>query len=240
MFDNYHFTAAERFLRYVQIDTQSDPYSSLFPTTEKQKNLSNLLSEELREMGIADAGADEYGYVYATIPSNTDKQVPTICFCSHVDTAPDCNGTNVKPILHKAYSGEDILLPDDTTQIISTEQYPYLKDVLLSIPIVFSTVFCHARSFLLPDLRLMCTSCREDNRIGSAEFTVPPHTPGPPPHWHEMVSLRRSPCLSLHVYEDLYAAWNVDDCQTAFREKLVLLNTAFKLMRSHSTMRPSL
>ena len=128
MFTDYHFTAAERFLRYVQIDTQSDPYSETFPTSEKQKNLSRLLAEELKAMGITDAHTDEFGYVYASIPSNTDKQVPAICFCSHVDTAPDCSGTNVKPILHKAYSGEDITLPDDTAQVISTQQYPYLQE----------------------------------------------------------------------------------------------------------------
>ena len=128
MFDHYTFTAASRFLRYVQIDTQSDPYSEAFPSTEKQKNLSQLLAQELKEMGVRDAHADEFGYVYATLPSNTNKQVPVICFCSHVDTAPDCSGTNVKPILHAAYSGEDITLPDDTTQVISTEKYPYLKE----------------------------------------------------------------------------------------------------------------
>ena len=128
MFSNYQFTAAERFMRYVQIDTQSDPYSDTFPSSEKQKNLSNILVEELKAMGIANAELDEFGYVYASIPSNTEKQVPAICFCSHVDTAPDCSGTNVKPILHKAYSGTDITLPDDTTQLISTEKYPYLKE----------------------------------------------------------------------------------------------------------------
>ena len=128
MFTDYHFTAAERLMRYVQIDTQSDPYSNTFPTTGKQKNLSNLLAEELKAMGVADAYTDEYGYVYATLPSNTNKKVPVICFCSHVDTAPDCSGTNVKPLLHTAYSGDDIHLPDDTTQVISTDQYPYLKE----------------------------------------------------------------------------------------------------------------
>ncbi len=128
MFDNYHFTAAERFLRYVQIDTQSDPYSNTFPSSEKQKNLSYLLCKELKEMGIEDVEVSEYGYVYATLPSNTNKKVPNICFCSHIDTAPDCSGTNVKPLLHKAYSGQDIVLPDDTTQVISTQQYPYLKE----------------------------------------------------------------------------------------------------------------
>ncbi len=128
MFNNYHFTAAERFLRYVQIDTQSDPHSDTFPSSEKQKNLSKILLEELKAIGIADAELDEFGYVYATLPSNTGKQVPTICFCSHVDTAPDCSGTNVKPVLHKNYSGEDIVLPDDTLQVISTKQYPYLTE----------------------------------------------------------------------------------------------------------------
>jgi len=125
---DYSFTVAERFMRYVQIDTQSDPQSKTHPTTEKQKNLSSTLAEELWTLGLTDAHTDEFGYVYATIPSNTEKQVPLICFCSHVDTAPDCSGTNVKPILHKNYTGEDIVLPDDTTQVISVKDYPYLKE----------------------------------------------------------------------------------------------------------------
>src|SRR5690348_9050103 len=118
MFANYSFTAAERFMRYVQIDTQSDPLSETSPTSEKQKDLSQILAEELQAMGIADAHMDEWGYVYATIPSNTDKKVPVICFCSHVDTAPDASGKNVKPILHKNYQGKDIILPDDATQVL--------------------------------------------------------------------------------------------------------------------------
>jgi tripeptide aminopeptidase len=126
--NNYAFTAAERFMRYVQVDTQSDPHSETSPTTEKQKNLSNMLAAELKAIGLTDAHTDEFGYVYATIPCNTNKNVPVICFCSHVDTAPDCSGTNVKPILHKNYNGEDIVLPDDTTQVISTKDYPYLKE----------------------------------------------------------------------------------------------------------------
>ncbi len=128
MIENYQHTVTERFMRYVKIDTQSDPESHTHPTTEKQKQLSNLLAEELKAIGLHDAYADEYGYVYATIPSNTNKKVPVICFCSHVDTAPDCSGTNVKPLLHKNYDGKDIELPDDTTQIISTKDYPYLKE----------------------------------------------------------------------------------------------------------------
>ncbi len=124
---NYNFTAAERFMRYVQIDTQADPNSTTSPSSEKQKNLSRLLAEELQAMGIADAEMDDFGYVYATIPANTDKNVPVLCFCSHVDTAPDCSGTDVKPLLHANYQGGDIVLPDDTTQIINTENSPYLK-----------------------------------------------------------------------------------------------------------------
>src|SRR4051812_27622783 len=115
-------------MRYVQIDTQSDPNSNTSPTTEKQKNLSRLLKEELEHLGAEDVQLDEFGYVYATIPANTNKKVPVICFCSHVDTAPDCSGTNVKPILHKQYNGEDIILPDDTSQVITIKDYPYLKE----------------------------------------------------------------------------------------------------------------
>src|ERR1051325_2809566 len=127
MFENYRFTAAERFLRYVQIDTQSDPQSVSFPTTEKQKDLSKLLVEELKQMGIKDAHMDEWGYVYATVSSNSEKKVPVICFCSHVDTAPDCSGTGVKPIIHKNYQGEDIILPDDPSQVLRLSEYPYLQ-----------------------------------------------------------------------------------------------------------------
>src|SRR6187431_77680 len=127
MFENYKFTAAERFLRYVQIDTQSDPLSKSNPSTEKQKDLSKILAEELKQIGVTDAHMDEWGYVYATIPSNTEKTVPVICFCAHVDTAPDCSGTDVKPIVHKNYQGQDIVLPDDTTQVLRTTDYPYLQ-----------------------------------------------------------------------------------------------------------------
>ncbi len=119
---------AERFMRYVQIDTQSDPQSNTHPSTEKQKNLAKVLADELKQMGIRDAEMDEFGYVYATIPSNSEKEnIPVICFCSHVDTAPDCSGTNVKPLLHKNYEGEDIILPDDNSQVLSSVAHPYLK-----------------------------------------------------------------------------------------------------------------
>ena len=126
MFNNYQFTAAERFMRYVKIDTQSDPLSSTYPTTEKQKDLARLLASELQQMGVGDAHMDEWGYVYATFPANTEKKIPVICFCAHMDTAPDCSGTGVKPILHKNYQGQDIVLPDDPTQVLRRSDYPYL------------------------------------------------------------------------------------------------------------------
>ena len=120
---------ADRFMRYVQIDTQSDPKSTAHPTTEKQKDLSKLLLKELLGMGITDASTDEFGYVYATIASNSDKKnIPVICFCAHVDTAPDCSGTGVKPILHRYYDGADIVLPDDKTQVLRMSDSPYLKN----------------------------------------------------------------------------------------------------------------
>lgn len=127
MFGNYDFTVTERFLRYVQMDTRSDPRSETFPSTEKQKKLSQLLVKELKEMGIDQAELDEHGYVYATLPSSTGKKTPVICFCSHVDTSPDCTGEGVKPLLHRNYDGKDIILPDDTSQVIRVANHPYLK-----------------------------------------------------------------------------------------------------------------
>lgn len=121
-------TVLERFLRYVQIDTQSDPISSTQPSTEKQKDLSRLLVTELFEMGIMNAHLDEYGYVYATLPANTDKfNVPVVCFCSHVDTSPDCSGKGVKPIVHSRWDGADIILPDDVTQVLRVSEHPDLQ-----------------------------------------------------------------------------------------------------------------
>src|SRR3954470_9015383 len=116
----------ERFLRYVVIDTQSDPTSPTCPSTEKQKNLGRLLASELQAIGLADAHLDEHGYVYATIPANTSKKVPVICFCSHMDTSPDCSGANVKPQIVKDYGGGDIVLPADTTQVIRAAEHPDL------------------------------------------------------------------------------------------------------------------
>jgi tripeptide aminopeptidase len=125
-----NFTVTERFLRYVRIDTQSDPESASYPSTEKQKDLGKILVEELQQIGVTDAHLDEYGYVYATIPSNTDKDVPVICFCSHMDTSPDCSGDGVKPVVHKNYQGADIVLPDDPSQVIRMADNADLKNQL--------------------------------------------------------------------------------------------------------------
>lgn len=117
-----------RFLRYVVIDTQSDPASPTCPSTEKQKDLGRVLAQELRDLGLRDAHLDEHGYVYATIPATSDKKVPVICFCSHMDTSPDCSGKDVRPQIVRNYRGDDIVLPMDTTQVIRVADNPALKD----------------------------------------------------------------------------------------------------------------
>lgn len=121
-------TITDRFFKYVQIDTEADPNSETTPSSMKQKDLAKVLVQELLDLGISDAEMDEWGYVYATIPSNTTKKVPTICFCSHMDTAPDCSGKNVKPILHKKWDGSPMILPDDNSVVITTESQKYLKE----------------------------------------------------------------------------------------------------------------
>jgi tripeptide aminopeptidase len=130
MFDSYSYSVTNRFIKYVQVDTQSDADSKSYPSTEKQKNLGKILVEELIQMGIQDAHLDEYGYVYATLPSNSAKNIPVICFCSHMDTSPDCSGLDVKPIIHKNYQGQDIVLPDDQTQILKYSEHKALSDQL--------------------------------------------------------------------------------------------------------------
>jgi tripeptide aminopeptidase len=125
---DFKHTVAERFLRYVVIDTQSDPSSPTCPSTEKQKNLGRMLAAELKALGLADAHLDEHGYVYATIPANTNKKVPVICFCSHMDTSPDCTGANVKPQIVKNFRGSDIVLPGDPLQVIRIAEHPELAN----------------------------------------------------------------------------------------------------------------
>lgn len=126
--ENYLHTVSDRFISYAKIDTEADPNSTTFPSSMKQKDLGKVLVKELLEIGISDAEMDEWGYVYATIPSNSTKNIPTVCFCSHMDTAPDCSGKDVKPILHKNYDGLPITLPDDNNQVITTDKHPYLKE----------------------------------------------------------------------------------------------------------------
>jgi tripeptide aminopeptidase len=121
-------TVEERFLRYVQIDTTAVPGSPTFPSSLIQKDLGQVLVNELLALGISDAEMDEHGYVFGTIPSNLNYEVPTICFCSHMDTAPDVTGKNVKPIVHRKYDGNPITLPDDTSQVITTNKHKYLKE----------------------------------------------------------------------------------------------------------------
>jgi tripeptide aminopeptidase len=128
MINGHSQSITDRFFRYVQIDTQSDPLSLTQPSSSKQLDLSRLLLEELKSMGLAEVEMDEYGYVYASIPSNSEKAVPVICYCAHVDTSPDCKSNDVKPILHKNYSGGDIVLPDDPEQILRTTDHPYLLE----------------------------------------------------------------------------------------------------------------
>ncbi|MFK4725493.1 tripeptide aminopeptidase [Bradyrhizobium niftali] len=124
----FSHTVTERFLRYVTIDTQSDPESPSSPSTEKQKDLGRVLVTELKAMGVADAHLDDYGYVYGTIPANTDKKVPVICFCSHMDTSPNVTGKDVKPQMVRNYRGGDITLPGDTSQVIRFTEHPALKN----------------------------------------------------------------------------------------------------------------
>ncbi|MFK7787355.1 MAG: peptidase T [Crocinitomicaceae bacterium] len=127
--NNYSSTVESRFVKYAKIDTTADPNSTSFPSSEIQKDLGRELVAELKELGVDDAEMDEWGYVFGTIPNNTSNpNLPTICFCSHMDTAPDVTGKNVKPIVHRNYDGNPITLPDDTSQVITVEQHPYLKE----------------------------------------------------------------------------------------------------------------
>ncbi|HNI12190.1 MAG TPA: peptidase T [bacterium] len=131
MFDpKYTFTCVDRFLKYVKYDTQSDEESTSFPSTEKQKNLSRDLAAELKAMGLADAHMDEYGYVMATLPGNTSKNVDPIAFIAHVDTSPAVTGAGVNPVINKNYQGGDIRLKNDSNQIIEVKNNPDLEKMI--------------------------------------------------------------------------------------------------------------
>lgn len=130
MFDeNYNFTVKDRFLRYVKIDTQSVEDSETFPSDQKQLELSVKLVAELKEIGLVDAHMDENGYVTATLPSNTNKDVETIGFIAHVDTAPAVTGKNVNPQIIENYQGGKITLPNGDGKEIDPEENPVLKNM---------------------------------------------------------------------------------------------------------------
>jgi tripeptide aminopeptidase len=130
MFDpKYKFTCVDRFLKYVKYDTQSDEESISFPSSEKQKILSADLAEELKKLGLQDAQMDEYGYVMATLPSNTDKIVDPIAFIAHVDTSPAVSGLNVNPVIRKNYQGGDIPL-ENGGWIITVKDNPDLENMI--------------------------------------------------------------------------------------------------------------
>jgi tripeptide aminopeptidase len=117
----------DRFLKYVQYDTRSDETSKTYPSTDTQLILLRDLATELREIGLTDAAVDEHGYVMATIPATTTKPgVPTIGFIAHVDTSPEMPGTGVKPIVHRAYDGRDLVLPDDPSAVLRLADNPPL------------------------------------------------------------------------------------------------------------------
>lgn len=177
-------SVADRFMQYVQIDTQSNPQSNTVPTTEKQRNLSNLLAEQLKQIGVKEVTVNEYGYVYATIPSNSSKDLPVLCFCAHIDTAPDCSGTYVKPILHKNYQGQSIVLPDDISIVLDPEKMPYLKqhigkDIItasgttllgaddkagVAIIMTFAEILCSDDSILHGEIKILFTPDEEVGR----------------------------------------------------------------------------
>ena len=117
----------ERFLRYVKIDSQSDPESETTPSTEKQWNMAKLLKEELEQLGMEEVEMDEHGYVFATLPSNVDKKVPVIGFIAHYDTTPDYNGAGVNPQIHENYDGGEIVLNREKNMVLSPDYFPELK-----------------------------------------------------------------------------------------------------------------
>jgi len=118
----------ERFLKYIQIDTQSDPESQNTPSTEKQWDLARLLARELEDIGLEDVSIDENAYIMATLPSNVAHEVPTIGFISHFDTSPDYSGSGVKPMIHENYQGQDLVLSKKDNIVLSPS---YFDDLLL-------------------------------------------------------------------------------------------------------------
>lgn len=120
----------DRFLRYVRIDTQSDEDSTTYPSTAKQLDLSRLLADECRAMGLVDVSLSEFGVVMATVPSNVAHSGPAIAWVAHVDTSPETSGKDVKPVLHENYDGRDLVLPGDRSKVIRVDANPALKGLI--------------------------------------------------------------------------------------------------------------
>jgi tripeptide aminopeptidase len=123
-------TLLDRFLRYVRIDTQSDEKSTTSPSTAKQLDLSRLLEQECRQLGLVDVSIDEHGIVMATVPATVDHDAPMIVWNAHVDTSPEYSGTGVNPIVHENYDGSDITLPGDPSKVLRVEENPTLRDLV--------------------------------------------------------------------------------------------------------------
>lgn len=128
MSEKINHTVLDRFLKYVKYDTQSSETSETYPSTEKQKELCKALDEELKEIGLTEVQMDEHGYVTGTLEANSDKQIPVIGLIAHMDTSPDVSGKDVKPVIHKNYQGDDIVLPGDISQIIQYSENPALEN----------------------------------------------------------------------------------------------------------------
>lgn len=122
------YSIVDRFLKYVSFDTQSAEDSNTTPSTAKQFKLAEYLRDELQEFGMTEVEMDENGYVYATLPANTDKEIPTIGFIAHMDTSPDCSGANIHPRIVKAYDGTDIVLDAEAGLVTSPKKFPELLD----------------------------------------------------------------------------------------------------------------
>ncbi len=123
-------TLLEKFYKYIHIDTQSDPESKSYPSTKKQFDLAQVLAQELKDLGLEDAHVDEHCYVMATLPANTNQDIPPIGFLAHMDTAPDMAGKNIKPNIVEEYNGEDILLNPEKDMYLKVSDFPELKNYL--------------------------------------------------------------------------------------------------------------
>ena len=135
MNETYRNELVERFLSYVKIDTQSsEEGEGRCPSTDKQLQLARHLTEELKTLGLEEVEMDQHGYVYATLPANTKRNIPTIGFIAHIDTSPDCSATNVRPRIIEAYDGSDIQLNSEETSSSPTEPPCWAPTTRLASP----------------------------------------------------------------------------------------------------------